>query len=55
MNIAVIGVGGVGGYFGGKLTQLFDDPDLKIFFVPGTGIWKRSRRTACSWIHGGLR
>ena len=34
MNIAVIGVGGVGGYFGGKLTQLLrDDPDLKIFFI----------------------
>lgn len=34
MNIAVIGVGGVGGYFGGKLTQLLrDDPDLKIYFI----------------------
>ncbi len=34
MNIAVIGVGGVGGYFGGKLTQLLrDDPDLKVYFI----------------------
>jgi 2-dehydropantoate 2-reductase len=34
MNIAVIGVGGVGGYFGGKLTQLLnDDPDMRIFFI----------------------
>jgi 2-dehydropantoate 2-reductase len=34
MNIAVIGIGGVGGYYGGKLTQLLnDDNDLKIFFI----------------------
>lgn len=34
MNIGVIGVGGVGGYFGGKLTQLLkNDAALKIFFV----------------------
>jgi 2-dehydropantoate 2-reductase len=34
MNIAVVGVGGVGGYFGGKITQLLrTEPDLKIYFV----------------------
>ncbi len=34
MNIAVIGIGGVGGYFGGKLTQLLkDDQDLNIYFI----------------------
>ena len=34
MNIAVIGVGGVGGYFGGKLTKLLrDDLDLNIYFI----------------------
>lgn len=29
MNIAVIGIGGVGGYFGGKLTQLLQDKTKK--------------------------
>lgn len=34
MNIAVIGIGGVGGYFGGKLTQLlYGNKDLHIYFV----------------------
>lgn len=37
MNVGVIGVGGVGGYFGGKLTQLLKkqeyEENLKIFFV----------------------
>jgi len=35
MNIAVIGIGGVGGYFGGKLCRLLDDSslDLKIYFI----------------------
>jgi 2-dehydropantoate 2-reductase len=34
MNIAVIGIGGVGGYFGGKLTQLLNNTgDLNIYFV----------------------
>jgi 2-dehydropantoate 2-reductase len=34
MNIAVIGIGGVGGFFGGKLTQLLkDDTDIKIYFI----------------------
>lgn len=34
MNIAVVGAGGVGGYFGGKLTQILDiDRKLEIFFV----------------------
>jgi 2-dehydropantoate 2-reductase len=34
MNIAVIGIGGVGGYFGGKLTQLLkDDKNLNIYFI----------------------
>ena len=34
MNIAVIGIGGVGGYFGGKLCRLLHSTnDLKIFFI----------------------
>ncbi len=34
MNIAVIGIGGVGGYFGGKLTQLLnDEKELNIYFI----------------------
>jgi len=34
MNISVIGVGGVGGYFGGKLTRLLrTEKDLRIYFV----------------------
>lgn len=34
MNIGVIGIGGVGGYFGGKLTQLLNNSkDLAIYFV----------------------
>jgi len=34
MNVAVIGVGGVGGYFGGKLTQLLkSDSTLNVSFV----------------------
>lgn len=34
MKIAVIGVGGVGGYFGGKLTQLLGKvKDLQVYFV----------------------
>ena len=34
MNIAVIGVGGVGGYFGGKLTKLLErHRDLNVYFV----------------------
>ena len=34
LNIAVIGVGGVGGYFGGKLTTLLSrNRDLKIYFI----------------------
>jgi 2-dehydropantoate 2-reductase len=34
MNIGIIGIGGVGGYFGGKLTQLLkDDKNLSIFFI----------------------
>ncbi|MBN1397211.1 MAG: 2-dehydropantoate 2-reductase [Bacteroidetes bacterium] len=34
MNIAVIGTGGVGGYYGGKLSQLLKtDKNLKIFFI----------------------
>jgi 2-dehydropantoate 2-reductase len=33
-NIAVIGIGGIGGYFGGKLTGVLrDDPQTRIFFV----------------------
>lgn len=36
MNIGIIGVGGVGGYFGGKLVKLLDQnsiQDLKIYFI----------------------
>lgn len=34
MNIAVIGTGGVGGYFGGKLCQLLkEDKSLNIYFI----------------------
>jgi len=34
MNIGIIGIGGVGGYFGGKITQLLkDDKDLNVFFI----------------------
>jgi len=34
MNIAVIGIGGVGGFFGGKLTQLLkSDGDLNVHFI----------------------
>jgi 2-dehydropantoate 2-reductase len=33
-NIAVIGIGGIGGYFGGKLTGVIrDDPQTRIYFV----------------------
>jgi 2-dehydropantoate 2-reductase len=33
-NIGVMGVGGVGGYFGGKLCRLMDaDPRVKVYFV----------------------
>ena len=34
-NIAFLGVGGVGGYFGGKMTRLLNDnePDVNIFFI----------------------
>jgi len=34
MNIAVIGIGGVGGYFGGKLSRLLkDNKNLNIYFI----------------------
>lgn len=35
MNIAFIGVGGVGGYFGGKMAQLLKDTsvDFNLYFV----------------------
>lgn len=36
MNVGVIGVGGVGGYFGGKLTKLLEQvasDELKVYFV----------------------
>ncbi len=34
-NIAFLGVGGVGGYFGGKMTRLLNgsEPDINIFFI----------------------
>lgn len=33
MNIGIIGVGGVGGYFGGKICKLASIPDINIFFI----------------------
>lgn len=34
MNIAIIGIGGVGGFFGGKLSQILDvNKDLKLYFI----------------------
>lgn len=34
MNIGIIGTGGVGGYFGGKLAKCFEgDKDNKVFFL----------------------
>lgn len=34
MNIGVIGIGGVGGYFGGKLTRLPEqDQNIKVYFI----------------------
>ena len=32
-NIAVIGIGGVGGYFGGKLCQIMSSSNIHIYFV----------------------
>lgn len=47
MNIGVIGIGGVGGYFGGKLTQLLNIPDLdlKIYFVARNQHLREIQRT----------
>lgn len=33
MNIAIIGTGGVGGFFGGKLTQVLNNNENKIYFI----------------------
>jgi len=34
MNIGIIGIGGIGGYFGGKLTRLIElDPAVKVYFI----------------------
>jgi len=33
MNIGIIGVGGVGGYFGGKICKLASTPETKVYFV----------------------
>ncbi len=34
MNIAIIGIGGIGGYFGGKLTKLLQgDKGAKVYFI----------------------
>ena len=34
MNIAIIGIGGIGGYFGGKLTKLLQgDTGTKVYFI----------------------
>ncbi|MBQ3420197.1 MAG: 2-dehydropantoate 2-reductase [Romboutsia sp.] len=33
MNIAIIGVGGVGGYFGGKISRLVDNKNINVYFI----------------------
>ena len=33
MNIAILGVGGVGGYFGAKICAAMNGPDARVFFV----------------------
>jgi len=34
MKIAIVGIGGVGGYYGGLLaTRYFDDEDVEIVFI----------------------
>lgn len=34
MNIGIIGIGGIGGYYGGKLTRLPElDKDIKVYFI----------------------
>jgi len=34
MNIAVVGIGGVGGYYGGKLARYYaSDPDVEVIFI----------------------
>ena len=38
MKIAVIGAGGVGGYFGARLAQAGHEPDLQ----PCVAVWQRT-------------
>jgi 2-dehydropantoate 2-reductase len=41
MNIAFIGVGGVGGYFGGKMTRLMEDETVHVFYVARGNHYKK--------------
>lgn len=51
MNIAVIGIGGAGGYFGGKLTQLLNDTkDIHIYFIARNKHLEEIKKTVCFWI-----
>ena len=36
-KIIVVGIGGVGGYLGGKLASCYENPDVKIFFITRRG------------------
>ncbi len=40
INIAFIGVGGVGGYFGGKMSQVMDNERQRVYFVARGGHFK---------------
>jgi len=38
MRIAVVGIGGVGGYYGGKLAQYYNSQsDIEVVFIARTG------------------
>jgi 2-dehydropantoate 2-reductase len=44
MNIGIVGVGGVGGYFGGKIAKYFeDDNENNIYFVARGEHFKKIR------------
>ncbi|HEX2965124.1 MAG TPA: 2-dehydropantoate 2-reductase [Syntrophorhabdaceae bacterium] len=44
MNIGIIGTGGVGGYFGGKICRLASPPDINVFFVARGGHLEEIRK-----------
>ena len=51
MKIAVIGTGGVGGYFGGKLCLLLGmTKRMRYISSPETSTLQRSGKTVSSWI-----